>query len=195
MSTEIDRKIVDSLERLSTAIQVFLEKQTEELDVNTTQGKVLMYLHQHPDQDGKISRMATEMRRTKPTISDAVDTLVEDGYVERTLSERDRRMMELKLTDRGTEAAQQLNRWPDVLEEYMEGVSSSEKQTVFQFLIQLIEGALKEGAIPTARMCTTCRYFNEDPDSPFYCDLLDIPLDPESLRIDCDEQEPEEIEK
>jgi hypothetical protein len=77
----------------------------------------------------------------------------------------------------------------------MDDFSSDQKRTVLTFLMNLMEGALEEGAIPVARMCTTCRFFNEDPeetDSPYYCDLLDIPLDEETLRIDCDEQEPEE---
>jgi len=195
MSKEsIDRKISDSLERLSSAIQAFIQQRTDKLGLNATQGRILMYLHQHPDQQGQTSKMAREMRRTKPTISDAVDTLVEEGYVKRTLSEADRRVMNLTLTEKGEDAARTMVRWPELLEQFMAEHSADEKQTVLRFLMNLIEGALNEGAIPVARMCTTCRFFNRDPDdtdSPYYCDLLDIPLDEETLRIDCDEQEPE----
>ncbi len=189
----IERKITDSLERISSAIDVFMEERTDELGLNRTQGNVLLFLHHHPEQTGKTSQMAQEMRRTKATISDAVDTLVERGYIERSLSEEDRRVMNLELTEEGCEAAETLAGWPDVLERYMVDFSPEEKQTVLQFLMSLIEGSLKEGAIPTARMCLTCRFFNEEPegtDSPYYCDLLEMPLDPETLRVDCDEQEP-----
>jgi DNA-binding MarR family transcriptional regulator len=154
-----------------------------------------MYLYQHPEQQGQTSKMAREMRRTKPTISDAVDSLVDKGFIERSLSEEDRRVMLLTLTETGEDAARTMVSWPEVLERYMDDFSSDQKRTVLTFLMNLMEGALEEGAIPVARMCTTCRFFNEDPeetDSPYYCDLLDIPLDEDTLRVDCDEQEPEE---
>lgn len=189
----LDRKISDSLERLSTAIQVFLEDQSEKLNINSTQGKILLYLLHHPDQTGQTSRMAREMRLTKATISDSVDQLVNQDFIERGLSEEDRRVIELELTEKGLEAARTLSGWPEVLEQYMEGFSRKEKQTVLQFLMNLIKGSLKENAIPTARMCTTCRFFNQEPEemeAPYYCDLLEITLDPETIRVDCDEQEP-----
>jgi DNA-binding MarR family transcriptional regulator len=191
----VDRKIVDSLERISSAIDAFIHQRTDELGLNETQGRILMYLYQHPEQQGQTSKMAREMRRTKPTISDAVDSLVDKGFIERSLSEEDRRVMLLTLTETGEDAARTMVSWPEVLERYMDDFSSDQKRTVLTFLMNLMEGALEEGAIPVARMCTTCRFFNEDPeetDSPYYCDLLDIPLDEETLRIDCDEQEPEE---
>lgn len=196
MST-LNRKISDSLERLGMAIQVFFEERTEKFDVNQTQGKILLYIYHHPDQSGKTSKMAKEMRKTKPTISDAVAQLVDRGFIDRSLSEEDRRQISLELTEKGEEVAQELAGWPSVLEQYMDDFSGREKQTVLQFLMNLIEGSLQEGAIPTARMCTTCRFFTEDPedmDAPYYCDLLEIPLDPETLRLDCEEQEPEETE-
>lgn len=191
----VNRKIADALERLSSAIEVFIHERTDELELNETQGRILMYLYQHPDQQGQTSKMAREMRRTKPTISDAVDSLVDDGYVKRGRSEEDRRVMNLTLSGKGEEAAETLVRWPEVLERYMTSYSDEEKQTVLTFLMDLMKGALEEGAMPVARMCTTCRFFNRDPDdvdSPYYCELLDIPLSEETLRVDCEEQEPKE---
>lgn len=141
-SENVSRKITNSLERLSSAIEEFIHQRTEELELNETQGRILMYLYQHPEQQGQSSKMAREMRRTKPTISDAVDSLVDNGYVERSLSEEDRRVMNLTLTEKGENAAQSLVRWPEVLEEHMEDYSSEEKQTVLTFLMDLLEGAL-----------------------------------------------------
>lgn len=186
---------MDSLERVASAVEAFLEDRTEELGLHRTQGKILLYLFHHPDGNAQISNMAKDMKRSKPTISDAVDRLVKKTFIERTVSEQDRRMIDLELTEKGQEAASDLAGWPETLETYMDSFSREEKQTVLQFLMQIIEGSLEEGIIPTARMCTTCRFFNDDPegyDSPFYCDLLEIPLDSETLRLHCDEQKPGE---
>jgi len=56
------------------------------------------------DKERNMSNTAKDLKITSGTLTTAIDNLIKKGYVERRRSNSDRRVVMIKLTDRGTEA-------------------------------------------------------------------------------------------
>jgi len=190
----VDAKIVASLERLSEVFRVLLWEAAKDRDLSPLQIQLLVYLRHHPPDFGRVGELARRFDLTSATVSDAVGTLAEKGLVEKEPDPNDRRARVLALTDKGTETADELGDWAEAVREGLEGSSEEDKTAVLQVLTDLISALEQQGVITRARMCRTCRFFgedaHEDPAAPHHCNLLDMPLAPDDLRVDCPEHEP-----
>lgn len=56
------------------------------------------------DKERNMSNTAKDLKITSGTLTTAVDNLIKKGYVERRRSDSDRRVVKIKLTQRGVEA-------------------------------------------------------------------------------------------
>src|SRR5690606_11920501 len=133
--------------------------------------------------------LAQEFDVRQPTVSDAVAALERKGMVARQASLGDARSTELLLTPSGHEVAARLEAWQGPAREVLVGLSDGEKQVTLGLLIELIAGLNRSGAIQVARTCPTCRYFRPDGEKTPHCALLDMPLGPAEIRVDCPEHE------
>ncbi|MUT67232.1 MarR family winged helix-turn-helix transcriptional regulator [Paenibacillus sp. NEAU-GSW1] len=64
-----------------------------------TEGKMVLILDEHGPQ--KASAMAELLRITSGAVTGIADRLIEHGYIERTRSDEDRRIVYLEITDEG----------------------------------------------------------------------------------------------
>lgn len=64
-----------------------------------TEGKMVLLLAEHGPQ--KASAMAELLRITSGAVTGIADRLIEHGYIERTRSEEDRRIVYLEITEEG----------------------------------------------------------------------------------------------
>lgn len=58
----------------------------------------------------KVSEISQQLKVTPPTVTQIINLLDKDGLIERSIDPDDRRVVNIKLTDSGLEAAQQARR-------------------------------------------------------------------------------------
>jgi DNA-binding MarR family transcriptional regulator len=157
---------------------------------------VLLDLRFRAEGGRRVGALAEQFSLTAATVSDALTTLAEKGLVTKVPDPDDRRARIVRLTDDGKELADTLSTWAEPVREQLRSLDPERKTDAMTLVMDLI--AELEGAdlISRARMCRTCRFFGEnthdDPDAPHHCNLLDLPLGPGDLRMDCPEHEPAE---
>jgi DNA-binding MarR family transcriptional regulator len=188
---DVDAKLAAALERVGQAIRVQMWDKAKAQGLSPTQLQVLLRLAADPAARRRIGALAAELDVTHPTISDAVATLRRRGLVAREAANR---RATLALTKPGRTLARELVDWDERTLRQLAGCSPADKQATLRFLLDLIAGLQRSGAITVARMCVTCRFFRRDahPDTtrPHHCALVDLPLADGELRVDCAEHEP-----
>lgn len=190
----LDSKIAAALERISRALRLLLWSASQAYGLSPIQAQFLVYLRHHADARRRVSQLGREFGLTTATVSDAVSSLEAKGLVRREPWQGDRRVSTLRLTAAGEEAAADLSAWADVLRGAVAEFSASEQETVLYFLMGLIEALQRAGIVTVARMCTTCRFFRRNAHigtrALHHYLLLDKPLPPAALRVDCPEHVP-----
>ena len=136
------------------------------------------------------SWLAARYGVTAATVSDALRTLTDRGWVSRTGAPRDARRSLLRLTPAGRRRVNRLDRWGREIEALVRTIPTERRGLFLEDLLEILRELERRGKITTDRMCVTCRYFRKDRHEgpkPHHCELLDAPLAPGDLRIDCDE--------
>jgi DNA-binding MarR family transcriptional regulator len=188
---DLDRKLAAALERVGQAVRVQLWDQAKAHRLTPTQLQVLLRLLYAPDQRRRVGILAAELDLTQPTISDAVAVLHRKGLIEREQFGPNPRSTVLSLSARGVELAQTLETWDVRMRNVVAALPDIQKEEALRLLLDMIAGLQREGVITVARMCVTCRFFRKDAHAPgqHHCALLDLPLAPSDLRVDCPEHE------
>ncbi len=187
----IDFKIVALLERLAVVIRSMLQQLATEHGLSPIQVESLVFLLHHAPEFRRTGLLSQEFLVSQPTMSDALAVLEEKGLIDRTPDPSDARAKQLKLSAKGQRVAKLLERWAGPLMDGLAEVSDGDKRVTLNTLMQLTVNLSRHGHIPVNRMCLTCRFFKPAAKSAVdhYCNLLEVPLPPTSLRIDCPEHE------
>ena len=192
---DLDGRLVAALERVGLAFRVLLWEKAkavrEAASLSPIQIQILVFLRYHGEDLARVGRLAEELGLTPATVSDAVAALVAKGLVAKAPGATDRRVQRLCLTAAGARAAEALGDWADAVRGPLAGLSETEKAALLQALLTLLAAMQRDGILATARMCPTCRHFVADrhagAEQPHHCLLLDRPLAPRDLRVDCPE--------
>lgn len=90
-------------------------------------------------QQERMSGLAKHLGLTVGTLTTTIDRLVKKGFVQRNRVEEDRRVVEVRLSDMGIEAFQQLEANKKLLAEKMfNRLSAEEQQSLREILIKLL---------------------------------------------------------
>lgn len=187
------QKIIASLERLGQALRSLLLTDALNEGLSVTQAQILLQGYLQPGHLYGVSELADELELTQPTVSDAVTTLQRKGFLQKLQREDDRRAVILLLTPKGKAVARRL--WQQQVRRFEKAIAhlSPEEQTQFLYLLlRTIASAYEEGVLHVARTCLTCRFLRVTPEnqsSPYFCTLLETPLDTAALRLLCPEHE------
>lgn len=188
---DVDAKLAAALERVGQAIRVQMWDKAKRHGLSATQLQVLLRLATDSAERRRIGAVAAELDVTHPTVSDAVAALRRKRLVER---ETPSRRAPLALTGAGRLLARELADWDQRTLQELDRLTADDKEAALGFLLSLIAGLQRAGAITVARMCVTCRFFRRDahPDAPMrhHCALVDMPLADGDLRVDCAEHAP-----
>jgi DNA-binding MarR family transcriptional regulator len=191
---DVEAKILAALERLGQAFRVLLRERAREHGLSPIGAQFLVYLLHHDVELRRVGQLAREFDLTPATVSDAVVSLEAKGLLNRERWLEDRRVITLRLSPEGEMLAAELSSWTKVVRESMDFYPPEDKEVVMSFLMRLIGSLQRAGIVTVSRMCVTCRFFQRDvhpgPGSPHHCGLLDMPLGPNDLRVDCPEHEP-----
>jgi len=111
------------------------------------QGRILSLLKLKPEMSQK--ELSTILDIRSQSLGELLTKLEGQGYLVRTPSEVDRRSLNVRLTDEGRKATEQLDDTPES-ERFFECLNPEEQQTLSTYLDRLI-GALEAEVGPTAR--------------------------------------------
>lgn len=100
------------------------------------QGRVLALLKMQPEISQKELTYLLDMRNQ--SLSELLSKLEKAGYITRSQSETDRRVVDLKLTDAGREAASQLEQQKEGIDQIFECLNEEEQKNLSDYLERLI---------------------------------------------------------
>jgi DNA-binding MarR family transcriptional regulator len=190
---DLDTKLVAALERVGQALRVELRERAAEEGLTPTQAQIVLRLGSERPGRRRVGALAAALDVRQPTISDAVAALERKRLVERRPDSADARAATLRLTARGLAVAHRLGGWDERARAELQLLPDEARQRSLSLLLDLIARLQRAGVVSVARTCPTCRFFRfvERPGvaSPHHCALLDMPLGPGDLRLDCPEHE------
>jgi DNA-binding MarR family transcriptional regulator len=100
-------RIVSIISKLSQNLGEMEELAREQLNIKELTTAQMHYLEIINEMSNpNITELATEMRLTKPTVTVALDKLIQKGYVTKIQSDEDRRSSHLHLTKKGMQINQ-----------------------------------------------------------------------------------------
>jgi DNA-binding MarR family transcriptional regulator len=177
-------RLIDRIERLSRGgVPVH--------GLNPAQWDALRYLAQANRFSRTPAGLAAYLGSTRGTVSQTLIALEEKGFVRKRASARDRRSVELDLTEKGTAALgdDPLLALAGDVAEATEGDAAAAVALLRRMLLAAIR---RNGGRPFG-LCRTCRYFRSGvapaAAGPHYCTLLDEPLSQDDGDAMCLEQE------
>jgi len=189
-SEPVDRRIATGLHKLGLALKQQTWALANEDGLSPTQGQILSAL----SSEGALSgtELADRLGVKLPTVSDSVRVLVEKGLVVKKPDPRHPRASLVELTSEGHRLAAQVRSWPEFLALAVGVLTEAEQETFLLGLLKMIRSLQEKGQIPVHRMCVSCKYFRPNVHSgpaPHHCALVDAPLAPKYLRLDCPEHQ------
>lgn len=188
---DIDRKILALLERLTTAVRAALQETATSEKLTPIQVEVLKFLEIHSGQKVSISELVKQFQVAQPTMSDVVRLLNEKRLIASQPSGSDARVKISSLTTAGRRVAKRILIQNKKLLRAIESVTQSDRELLFEQLLNVAHAFRRNNLITVDKMCLTCRFFEVSVKSQrqFYCRLLNVPLDLKSVRVDCPEHE------
>ena len=183
-----DLKIIASLERLGEGFRVLLWEKAKVLGISPIQIQILVFVQFHGDEKCKVSYLAQEFCLTKPTISEAVKSLEQKGFIKRQTEIMDTRSHTIHLTEAGKSAVSQTAHFANPMLGSLAKIPSTEKGILLEQLLGVIGQLQRAGIISMQRMCFSCRFYQKTSEGHF-CQFLNKSLTNTELRVDCREFE------
>lgn len=189
-NSNVDSRIIASLERLSQAFRVLLWDESKEYSLSPIQVQVLIFLHYHSAEKRKVSYLAEEFNMTKATISDTIKTLESKKLIRKEYEPHDTRSYVIQLTKKGLAVATQTSAFTNQLQVPIDKLNADDKENLLLSLMGIIQHLNKTGVITIQRMCITCTHFKPGTtNQPHFCKLLNSHLEDSALRLDCPEHQ------
>ena len=186
-------KIVAAAERVGQALEGLLRRAARDAGLSPLQARVVLFLDGQGGSNRRAGRIARSLGVSAPTMTDALAALEAKALVARAAFGEDGRAWQLSLSREGRRMARSLTGWADPARKALSRVPAKQRGDPFSFLTAWIGELLADGIVGVARMCVSCRHFERDAHpgtrKPHHCRLLDVALDPRSLRVDCPEHE------
>jgi DNA-binding MarR family transcriptional regulator len=187
-----EQSILIGLSKVSLALKSQSWQDAGIHGVSPTQAQILALLQAKGSEGLRLSEVAAGLAVTPATASDAVRVLDQKGLVHKRRSTQDARAISIVLTPAGQQLAAQTSCWSDLLLGAVDELSEPEQAVFLGGLTKMIRKLQESGQIPIAKMCVTCRFFQQnlypDGDKPHHCDFVDAPFGDRDLRIECPDQ-------
>ena len=186
--TNLSNKIVAGLERISEAFKVLLWEKAKLLGLSPIQIQILIFINYHKIEFCNVSHLAKEFNVTKPTISDAVKTLVNKELIEKVYSSSDSRSYAIQLSSLGKNIASEIENFAHPLKKQLNSIDNEDLESTFKMLSKLIYKLNQIGVLTVQRTCYGCKFYQKN-DNQHFCNLLEKGLLNSEIRIDCAEFE------
>lgn len=185
MANTPDEHLAQVLERLGEVARAMRWRQATDAGLSALQLRILGFIAAHPEQQVGVAMLAEELQIGKPTVSESVKALVEQGFMDRKAGTGDGRSHALRLRPAG----RKLTHATPPLADAMAALPDARKNALLLASMQLLEALVQSGEVQVQRMCWTCRHYRGDRDEQHHCLLLRKDLPVQELRTDCPEHE------
>jgi DNA-binding MarR family transcriptional regulator len=193
----INRKIAVGFDRISQVYKSLVWQESKTRGLSPIQIQFLTFLLFSQDEPITIGFLASYFALTSATVSDAVTALEAKGLVARERKQQDKRTVFVSLTKQGKAVAKKISGWANLVEGKVADLPNDQKAIVLDALLRLAKAFQDEGVVSRTRMCLSCRFFSENPNTEDgkdksemnYCSLFDRSLTKADLRIDCPEHQ------
>ncbi|SFE50743.1 MarR family winged helix-turn-helix transcriptional regulator [Sunxiuqinia elliptica] len=186
-NTSLDKKIVAGLERLSQVFKTLLWEKAKAFGLSPIQIQLLIFIKHHSQDKSTVSYLAREFNLSKPTISDAVKTLLKKQLIVKQAAS-DSRSYSIGLTAAGHKLVAQTEDFASPITDLVAQGTMQDKQVLWENIAKLIVQLNKLDIISVQRTCFNCKYYGKKEEAHF-CKLLDQKLETQDLRLDCAEFE------
>ncbi len=197
MSQNIEEKIAFGIEKLARANRALIWEIAKQENLSPIQIQFITFLKDHPEGFCTVNNLAKEFDLSKATVSDAIKSLKNKGFLIKKRKKDDGRVFILHLTEAGEKLENRVSIWSDLLVEHIRQFTSDKKEKILIYIMELLKSLKKAGIISVAKMCFNCANFkgNAYPGSrkPHYCMLTNTPLAISELTIDCMSQHCEKL--
>ena len=186
----IATRIIGGLHKVGLAMKQQSWQQANEDGLSATQGQILAALVSSAPLTG--SELGERLGLTLPTISDSVRVLVEKGHVIKSPDPRHPRASLINPTPRGRALGARARGWPEFLADAVATLDDAEQRVFFSGIVKMIRSLQEQGLVPVSGMCVTCVHFRPNVRTgatPHHCALVNAPLAPDRLRLDCPDHE------
>jgi DNA-binding MarR family transcriptional regulator len=191
-STDLAERLAAALERVAAVGAAYGAKRAPAAGLSRLQARVLDRLLRRPD--SRIGELARELNVTAGTLSEALSSLEAKGLVSKGEDPSEHRAVRVELTRSGRRAAEAASHWPsEWLAPALEDLDPATQGHLLGSLLELIGALERRGALARVRMCLGCRFFEAGVHRgarPHHCHLLQSPIGPLELRVDCPDFEP-----
>ncbi len=188
---DLDAKIVVALERLAGVFRYLQWQEAAPLGLSPLQLQLVVFLRFHPPGQSTVSYLARECGVSRGTVSDAVKSLEQKGFVSRHAEPVDLRSHHLRLTPAGAQLAERAGQFAAPLQGPVSSLPVRQRQGLYGSLLTVLHQLQRAGVIPLQRLCFSCRHYAQlpgrQPAGGHFCHLLNLPLEGPQLRIDCPE--------
>jgi DNA-binding MarR family transcriptional regulator len=188
----LSQRVVIGLSKIGLALKSHAWQDAGQHGLTPTQGQILALLRSKGTNGMRLSAVANELGVSAPTTSDAVTTLVEKGFVQKTKAVDDGRAIAILLTPKGQQLSEQISDWSDFLLDAVSELSEEEQEVFLRGLIKMIRKLQDQKQISVARMCVNCQFFRPniyaDSEQPHHCNFVDAPFGDRELQLDCSDQ-------
>jgi DNA-binding MarR family transcriptional regulator len=185
---DISSKIVAGMERISEVFKVLLWEKAKLVGLSPIQIQILIFIAFHKQELCNVSHLAKEFNITKPTVSDAIKVLDKKELIKKDYSSSDSRSYSIILSDLGADIVSLTYDFSNPLKKQIDGFSTSELESLFGTLSQLIYKLNRDGILSIQRTCFGCKFYQKNQESD-YCNLLQKELLNNEIRLDCPEFE------
>jgi DNA-binding MarR family transcriptional regulator len=186
-------QVVTALNKLAMVLRWGAWRQSGRHGLHPTQAQILTLLASRP-QGLRLGELAEALGVTSATTSDSVAALLRKGLVGKAPAPGDARAVVVTVTPNGRREAAAIGSWPDAMLAAVGDLDPAEQGALLRVLVKMIRSLQERQAIPAARMCVTCRFF--DPyahpgsERPHHCRFVDAPFGDAELRVDCFDHDP-----
>lgn len=181
----LDARLILSLQRLSDILKAMQWEQARTLGLTPLQLQILLFTGYHPAELNKVAHIATELQLSRPTISDAVASLVSKGLLDMQPDKRDRRSFSMVPTTSGREILLKAEEYATPLAEVIEKRPGFEKNNLYQTIFAMIAGLMTKDSGGLQRMCYNCAHYQGNKKRQHNCLFLNKTLASAELQIDC----------
>lgn len=188
-----DERLAIGLVRLATAMYAATDGHASGGPTTLVDQQVILMLSQRGDKQS-IEELASSLGMSLPDLIEAVGRLRAEGLVgvDPTPS-YDPGHVRVSLTGPGRDLAPPLLNWAAHLLGRLDDLSAAEQSRLLSAVCRHIARLQARDAIPTSRMCLTCRFFqpyaHAGQPKPHHCALVDAPFGHTHIRLHCPEQQ------
>lgn len=193
---EINKKIFYAFEKFFSAYRSRLWDINKKYSISPIMIQFLKYISEHEEKSRTVTNLSLEYSLTKPTVSDAVNVLIKKGYLRQKSSKEDSRIKYLYLTPKGKKIIADIKEFEDWFYSAVDIFPEQEKALVYTFLVEILRILKKNKNIEILKSCIICENFEpakfEGEENPHFCNLLNIRMSNQDIKIDCPSNRPSE---